>query len=96
MNFIRLFIAHARDAIAQQQIERELCFIRDYLPSEAGYECAQVISEDAGLMVGLLTVWSSREAVTLFQDSGLNQLLTAVTKLRITGTPVVKLFRIIR
>jgi hypothetical protein len=87
---------NARDAVAQQQIERELCFIKHHLANEQGYQCADVLSEDNGLQVGLLTVWTSREDVRHFHDSGLNQLLMAVTQLRITGTPVVKLFRLVK
>jgi heme-degrading monooxygenase HmoA len=86
---------HARDAIAQQQIERELCYLKDHVAREQGYQGADVLSQDDGLMVGLLTVWTSRDDARHFHDSGLNQLLMAVTELRITGTPVVKLFRII-
>jgi hypothetical protein len=95
MTYMRLVLMDARDAIDQQQIERELCFIKDHVACERGYQHAYVLSEDCGLQVGLLTVWNSRDAAQRFNDSGLNQLLMSVTELRITGTPVVKLFRII-
>src|SRR2546427_8916593 len=94
-SFVRLFIAHARDALAQYQIERDFCEAKDYLPAESGYERSEVLSQDDGLMVAFLTVWTSREAAMQFHLSGLNDLLTAVTKRHIAGTPVVKLFRII-
>jgi hypothetical protein len=85
---------NARDAIAQQQIERELCYLKDHVAREQGYQRGDVLSQDDGLMVGFLSIWTSREDARHFHDSGVNQLLMAVTKLRITGTPVVKLFRL--
>jgi hypothetical protein len=87
---------NARDAATQQQIERELSFIKHHLANEQGYQRADVLSEDNGLQVGFVSVWTSRDAAQRFHDSGLNQLLMAVTKLRITGSPVVKLFRLIK
>ncbi len=96
MKYLRLFIVYARDAIAQQQIERELSEVTHHLRHEAGYEYSHVISQDDGLMIGLLTVWMSREHALRFHSSGLNKLLVVVTQLRITGTPVDRLFRIIR
>ena len=95
MTYMRLFIVCARDTIAQHQIERELCYIKDHLAAEQGYQRADVLSQDDGLMVGLLTVWSSREDALGFHHSDLNRLLMAVTTLRIAGTPVVKLFRLV-
>ena len=96
MTYMGLFIVYARDAIAQQQIERELCFLKDHVAREQGYERADVLSQDDGLMVGFVSVWASREDAMLFDDSGINRLLMTVTKLRMTGTPVVKLFRVIK
>ena len=92
---MRLLLMNARDAIAQHQIERELCFLQDHLACEQGYQRGCVLSQDDGLLVGLLTVWTTREAALRFNDSALNELLMAVTEMRIAGTPVVKLFRII-
>jgi hypothetical protein len=51
MMYMRLVLMHARDAIAQQQIERELCFLKDHLTCEQGYQCAYALSQDDGLMV---------------------------------------------
>jgi hypothetical protein len=96
MTYLRLVLMHARDAIAQQQIERELCFLKDHLANEQGYQRAYVLSQDDGLMVGLITVWTNLEDAQRFHASGLNQLLMSVTELRIAGTPVVKLFRLIK
>ena len=96
MTYMRLLLMNVRDAVAQQQIERELSFIKHHLANEQGYQRADVLSEDNGLQVGLLTVWTSREDASHFHDSGLNQLLMAVTELRITGTPVTRLFRVVR
>ena len=95
MTYMRLVLMHARDAIAHQQIERELCFINHHVTSQEGYERSAVLSQDNGLLIGLLTIWTAREHAEGFAESGLNNLLPAVTKLRITGTPVTRLFRII-
>jgi hypothetical protein len=95
MTYMRLLLMDARDAIAQQQIERELCFLKDHVAREQGCQRAYLLSQDHGLIVGFLSVWTTREDAQRFHDSGLNQLLMAVTELRIAGSPIVQLFRII-
>ena len=92
---VRLYLIYARDAIAQQQIERDLCDLKGYLTAEAGCERAEVWSQDDGLMVAMVTVWSTRDDAMRFHASGLNSLLEAVAELRIAGLPDVKLFRVI-
>jgi hypothetical protein len=96
MMYMRLLLIYARDAIAQQEIERELGFIKHRLACEQGCQHSCVLSQDDGLAVGFASLWTSRDAAQRFNDSGLNQLLMAVTQPRITGAPVVKLFRLIK
>jgi hypothetical protein len=95
MSFIRLFIVNARDAQAQYMIERDFCEAKDYLADESRCELSQVLSQDDGLMVAFLTVWTTREDALQFHESGLNHLVTTVTERHITGRPAIWLLRII-
>ncbi len=95
MTFTRVMIVYARDAVAHQQIERDLCDAIAHIGSESGYIRSEVLSEDDGLMVGLLTTWDSRETAQLFHTSGLSRLIMAVTEPHTLGAPVVQLFRVI-
>ena len=94
-SFVRLFIVQARDAKSHYLLERDLCEAKDYLLAESGYVDSEVLSEDNGLTAALLTTWASREAAVAFHQSSMNDLLMAVTKRHIAGSPVVKLLRII-
>src|SRR5262245_12171554 len=94
-SFVRLFIVQARDAETHYLLERDLCEAKDYLLAESGYLHSEVLSEDTGLAVALLTTWASREAAVGFHQSSINDLLMAVTNRHIAGSPVVKLFRVI-
>lgn len=90
MTYLRLYLLQARDAQAQYLIERDFCEATYYLP------CAsQVLSDDNGLAVAMLTSWTSREAAHSFQDSGLNNLLAVATGRYTAGTAIVQLFRVI-
>jgi hypothetical protein len=95
MSILRLFVVCARDARAQQRIERDLREFATSMPTEAGYRACHVISEDTGLMVGFISQWASREHAEQFQQGALNSLLTAFVEMEIVGTPVVKLLRIV-
>ena len=95
MTYLRLFIVSARDAIAQYEIEQDLCELKAHLPGEAGYRNAAVITQDEGLAVGFISLWATREDARRFHASGLNSLYTTVIALRIAGDVDVKLFRII-
>lgn len=95
MSFTLLRIVYARDAIAQHTIERDFCNMKNYLPNESGYERSEVLSQDDGLMVAFLTVWTTRDDAQRFDAGGLNRLITAVTELLIAGSPVIRLFEII-
>ena len=95
MSFIRLMIVNARDAQAQYFIERDFCEAKHYLSDESRCQLSQVLSQDDGLMVAFLTVWTTREDALQFHESGLNNLVTTVTERHITGRPVIWLLRII-
>jgi hypothetical protein len=95
MSILRLYVACARDAKAQQRIERDLCELTASMPAEAGYEACHVISEDTGLMVGFISQWASREYAERFQEGALNSLLTAFVEMEIVGNAVVKLFHVL-
>jgi hypothetical protein len=95
MSYARLFLVYARDAIAQQQIEHDLCDLKGYLTAEVGCERAEVWSQDDGLAVAMVTVWSTRDDALRFDGSGLNSLLEAIAGVRIAGLPDVKLFRVV-
>jgi hypothetical protein len=95
MSVLRLFVVCARDARAQQRIERDLCELTASMPAEAGYEACHVLSQTDGLMAGFISVWASREHAEQFQQGALNSLLTAFVELEIVGNAVVKLFRIL-
>jgi heme-degrading monooxygenase HmoA len=92
---VRLFLVYARDAIAQQQIERDLCDLKNHLPFEPGYLRCEVWSQDDGLMVAFVSIWASKDDVLRFNASGLHSLIETVVELRIAGLPNVKLFRIV-
>jgi hypothetical protein len=95
MTYLRLFIVSARDAIAQHEIEQDLCELKAHLAREAGYRQAAVITQDDGLAVGFISLWATREDARRFDASGLNSLYTTVIKLRIAGDAAVKLFRVV-
>jgi hypothetical protein len=95
MTFTRLMIVYARDAEAHHRIERDFCEAKEHLADEPACVRSEVLSQDDGLMVSLVTVWASREAAVWFDSGGLNNLLMTVTARHIRGTPVVKLFRVI-
>ena len=95
MSILRLFVVCARDARAQQRIERDLCELTASIPAEAGYEACHLLSQTDGLMVGFVSVWASMEHAQRFQDGALNSLITAFVEMEIVGNAVVKLFRIL-
>ena len=95
MSILRLFIVSARDAIAQYEIEQDLCELKAHLAGEAGYRHAAVITQDDGLMVGLISLWATRVDAQHFHASGLNSLYTTVIELRIAGKVDMKLFRVL-
>ena len=89
-----MFIVSARDAISQYEIEQDLCELKAHVASETGCQHADVITQDDGLAVCLISLWASREDALRFHASGLNSLYTTVIALRITGDLDVKLFRV--
>ena len=93
--FLRLFIVSARDAVAQYEIEQDLCELKAHLAGEAGYRNAAVVTQDDGLAVGFISLWATREDAQRFHASGLNSLYTTVIALRITDDLDVKLFRVV-
>src|SRR5262249_16084867 len=74
-----------RDVIAQEQIERELCFINHYVTNEEGCDWSAVLSQDDALMVGLLTVWSGRESDMRFIHSDAKTAVVEQILARATG-----------
>jgi hypothetical protein len=95
VTYLRLFIVSARDAIAQYEIEQDLCELKQHVAVEAGCEAALVLSQDDGLAVAFISLWDTREDARRFDASGLNRLYTTVIELHIAGDAVVKLFRVL-
>jgi hypothetical protein len=95
VTYLRLFIVSARDAVAQHEIEQDLCELREHVVAEAGCQSALVLSQNDGLTVGFMSVWTTQEDAVRFDASGLNSLYTTVIELRMAGDVVVKLFRVL-